>query len=399
MTERTLRLQPWRYLHEVAHQLGRRGRDVTILSDGAEELGEQMLQGVKVRYLDSVQDLRWRQNRLLKDAVETIAPDAILLHVGLLSFVHQNLEGWGSTPVYGIFTSPLYSLSDFRRAGYEKVFKGRNLSAMHLLGTLMPKEFVRRSMERAKMRCLVTQTNTLCQQLRQEKLWPGPIQVIPPGVDQEWIQATQTTDEGLRASLGFDAADSVVLYYGSPAALRGLHTLIEAFEKARQSDASLKLLILSRRHKNELMQEDGALATMLQQSPQRSHIHIISGYLDSDDLVKHVAAVDIVALPFALVPSDAPLTLLEAQALGKPVITTNLACLPELTANGKHYLAQPGSAASLAEALRKAAYDLRAPALKRSALQSSTVQSPKQDAFVPRPWSQVGIEWSTLLCQ
>lgn len=386
LTARNRPLQPWRYLHEVGKQLIRQEWRVTIVSDGAAQPGEQLLDGVPIHYLPTVSDLRWRPNQPLHDLLNSIAPDIVLTHVGLTSFLHQRLAGWQRAPSIGLFSSPLYSAADFGRLGYRKVVQGRQLCGVHFLNTMIPKPLVRRQMAQARMDCLVTQSETVRQQLEQAALWPRTARSIGPGVDTEWRNQWINGGLSTRERLGFQAADTVILYYGSPAALRGLHTLIRAFEAVAANNASLQLFILSRRREDELVQADAELKALLQQSRVRKQIHVVSGYLAPQELVDHVAAADIVALPFEIVPSDAPLTLLEAQALGKPVVTTNLACLPELVAHGRYYLAQPSSVQSLADALRQAAAEA----------QMSTATRPNAQAI--RSWERVGAEWSELLC-
>ena len=66
---------------------------------------------------------------------------------------------------------------------------------------------------------------------------------------------------------------------------------------------------------------------------------------------------DLVALPFEIVPSDVPLSVLEAMALALPVITTQVACLPELVPAGCGLRLPPGDDAALAAAIAALAAD------------------------------------------
>ena len=216
--------------------------------------------------------------------------------------------------------------------------------------------------------------------------------MIRPGVDEAWRAFPLSDASEIRTRLGYAPTDIVILYFGSPVPLRGLHTLIKAFELARRDIRSLKLLVLSRRRRDELLCEDAELDCLLSYNELSQHVKVISGYLDRETLVKHVAASDVVALPFELVPSDAPLSLLETQALGKPIVTTDVACLAELVSGGDSYLAQPADPYSLAQALQKASEDRGARSAgsgmisERSAIQSGI-----------RSWQQMGKEWSQLI--
>jgi glycosyltransferase involved in cell wall biosynthesis len=230
---------------------------------------------------------------------------------------------------------------------------------------------------------LVVQTSTTRQRLLEHGLRAEQVQVVTPGVDPLW-GTFDGTDDATRGQLGYGPCDTVVLYFGSPAPLRGLHTLIRALEIGRRSDPSLKLLILSRRRADELRREDAELGQLLSESAIGPHVKVVSGFLDEAALVRHVVACNVVALPFEVIPSDAPLSLLEAQALGKPVVTTTVGCLAELVAQGRSYLAAPADPHSLAQALcRAGSHEATTP--------TRAVERPA------RSWQQMGEEWSRII--
>ncbi len=382
-----IRLQPWRYLVEVARQLQRQGHEVSVISDeflGSEALQEAAIPNLHIHRIPSVSNNCWQENRPLRRAIAAIQPDVLLWHIGLSSLLHQHLDVGLSIPIVGIFTTPIYGFSDLARLGVRRIVKERGLTAVHTAATVTPNFLLRRGLSRNNhLRRLVVQTETTRTQLQQAKLNLLPISVIEPGVDAVWGNGRLTDPSELRQRLGYAESDVVVLYFGSPARLRGLHTLIAAVQKSSASNPALKLLILSRRHAGELMAEDAALHDLLSQDGMQSRTQIISGFLEPENLVAHLAVADIVALPFELVPSDAPLSLLEAQALGKPVITTNIACLPELVADGPHYLATPTDVDSLASAIAEAVDDLQ-----------NNLSNKYPEV---RSWQKMGEVWSRLI--
>jgi glycosyltransferase involved in cell wall biosynthesis len=385
LVKANLRLQPWRYLHEVARQLAGQGHHVSVISDGGgvESLPEAV-DGVFVRRIPSVSAPRWGGNRLLRHSIEQLNPDVVLWHVGLTSFLHQQLDGWAGAPVVGILTSPIYRRHELTRLGLGRIARGYRLSAVHMLGTLMPKRALRRCVNGGKLDRLVVQTSATRQRLLEHGLRAEQIQVVAPGVDPIWGTFDGSGDT-TRGQLGYGASDTVVLYFGSPAPLRGLHTLIRALEIGRRADPTLKLLILSRRRADELRREDAELGRLLNDSAIGAHVKVVSGFLDEAALVRHVAACDVVALPFEVIPSDAPLSLLEAQALGKPVVTTTVGCLAELVARGRSELAAPADPHSLAQALCRASWSLQATAPAWAAVRPA------------RSWQQMGAEWSRII--
>jgi glycosyltransferase involved in cell wall biosynthesis len=378
-----LRLQPWRYLHQVSLELQQRGHTVTIISDGAATPYYEDLAGVIIHRIPTIANPRWSHNADLYAALSSYAPDIVMWHLGKTSFLHQNFNFPAATNL-GVFTSPLYHVNELAALGMRRLIKGYQLSAIHVLGTCTPRQVLRKSLDRNRLDGLVVQTQTTRNRLLEYGVRADEMTVIAPGVDAEWYR--QTADEDLRQELGFTPQDKIIVYFGSPASLRGLHTLMRAFAIARQHDARLKLLILSRRHANELINEDAQLGRLLTNEAVAPHVHLTSGYLSPQDLIRHIAAADVVALPFELVPSDAPLSLLEAQALEKPIITTEIACLSELTQPGNRFLAQPADVPSLVQAIRRATQG------PRTALVGRYVVPP-----LIRRWGQVGAEWSRFI--
>ncbi|HLA98985.1 MAG TPA: glycosyltransferase [Anaerolineales bacterium] len=377
------RLQPWRYLLEVGRGLARLGYGVTLLSDGSRAAQGEILSGLPLVRLPDVRLFPWRSSTPLESALEQIAPDVLLLNVGLTSFLHQDFRLWRRYPAIGVFTSPLYTLSQLGRIGLARLWRDRSLTAIHLLGALAPQRLLRKRLQNSGLGGLVVQTQTTRRQLVERGLWQGWLEVIPPGVDPDWSAIHPVIAACKRQELGYGPEDVVVAYFGSPAPLRGLPSLIRAVERARQKLPSLKLLALSRLRPGELRREEAWLKRYLSADGRGKFIHLIDGFLELEELVQSVAACDLVAVPFELVPSDAPLSALEAQALGKPLVTSDIACLPELAAGGKHYLVQPGDTESLASALEQAVSEL---------------QQNKQVSFAPvRSWQAVGKDWAQLL--
>jgi glycosyltransferase involved in cell wall biosynthesis len=376
--ESNKRLQPWRYLIEVALGLAQDGHSVTLISDGARlpDPGEHLC-GLPLFRLPGLRPRAGQGYSSLRDALAAIRPQVILWNAGLTSLLYQDFHLYPPAANIAIFTSPLYTLPELARLGPGDLFRYRSLAAVHLLGSLLPRRLLRSRLRRSGLRLLVTQTGATRDQLRQARLWPGPIEVIPPAVDKAWRPLPPAERLLARQELGFTPADCVVVYFGSPAPLRGLPDLVQAVELARRENPFLKLLVLSRRRPGELRSEDRSLSRFTSSNP--AFIRLVDGLLDPPALVRFVAAADLAALPFRLVPSDAPLSLLEARSLGLPVVTTRVACLPELAAPGPHYLADPAAPASLARALLQAAANPPLPAPAR------------------RDWREVQQAWSGLL--
>lgn len=413
--EQNIRLQPWRYLHEISRQLIQQNHQVTILSDGLDNhpqndtvatLSIQRLESIgspRVN-LSTLVGAKHSTNKELTAAIWDINPDIILWHINITSFLHQQINGWPRVPIIGILTSPLYNFADLQRIGLNKIIKNRDLSAMNLAETLLQRQFMESAINSGALDKIVVQTQTTRSKLIAHNVDEARIIVISPGVDQGWFRSADElvstkVDKAIeenRQTLGYSPDDKVILYYGSIAPHRGLHILIRAVEIAREQDESIRLLILSCYHPDQLISEDEELQTLLSHSDIQQGIQFVDGFLEPETLVEFVSSADIVALPFEFVPSDAPLTLLESKALGKPIVTTNVACLPELAAGGSHYIAEPSDPISLSHALLQAAKDL--PKSRIESKNGQIMSNAESDHGAPlREWEEVGKEWSHLI--
>ena len=78
---------------------------------------------------------------------------------------------------------------------------------------------------------------------------------------------------------------------------------------------------------------------------------IFSKIFTRSEIKNFIALTNVVVLPFKLVPSDNPLSILEVMAQGKTVISTKLDGIPELLENGKGYLINPNDPKDLASAI------------------------------------------------
>lgn len=388
-------LQPWRYLYEVARQLANQGHKVTILTDrNAAGNPVEVTGELRVRQLNSIKQLRWWRNRPLNQVIASLQPDVLLWHIGITSFLYQRFSVPTTVPVLGVFTSPLYTASELATIGWCRLLRSYRLSGMHLMSTFAPRPFLRRMARcQPQLSELVVQTERTRRRLLHSGIWTRPVQVIPPGVDSIW---RSTSAEGkpaaTRKRLGMAPSDQIIVYFGPPSPLRGVHTLIAAFALLRGQHPDARLLILSRSQNGETGRQERRLLSQCVELGIQPYVRLVHGFLVQETLVDYVRASDVVALPFELVSSDAPLSLLEACAMGKRIVTTPVSGLPDAALTASKFVSEPGNIVSLAQALHHALLDLPCwpwrPAQGSSLLQEGPLIS---------SWQQVGARWSQLI--
>jgi glycosyltransferase involved in cell wall biosynthesis len=327
-----------------------------------------------------------RANRELDQAISVIDPEVILWSVGLTSFLHQEYPRCGDKIQIGLFSSPMYSFGELVRLGIPGLVRDISLTGIHILEALSPRWILRGRARRSGLSWLVTQTETTRQRVVQA-FWEKETRVIPAATDEAWVSPIHSAMQ-VRSRLGYDPDDFVVLFYGSPSPARGLPLLIRAFSLARKQEPRIRLLILNRRRQPELEKETRQIGSLIRRLGLQDVIRLVDGYLDPNELIGLCSASDLVAFPFLLLPSDAPLSVLEARALGKPILATRLGCLPEIAGGAYSFFAEPNDLPSLVQAILQAVDELRL---------SHAAGGPMHLPRSARTWADVGGEWSELL--
>jgi len=159
----------------------------------------------------------------------------------------------------------------------------------------------------------------------------GVTQVVhqPLGVDTEVFNPTRRSD-GLRASLGLPAQARVLLYAGRFAEEKNLPVLLKAFARL---GAPYHLLLIGGARRAR----PAANVTML---PYRRDSHELARWIASADALVHAGTKE----TFGLV-------ILEAMACGRPVVAARAGAFPEFVDETVGVLAEPHSAAGMADAI------------------------------------------------
>ena len=135
----------------------------------------------------------------------------------------------------------------------------------------------------------------------------------------------------------------IFLFFGGVRPNKGIETLIQAFKKMEGDQYSL---IISGNPGSEIEYASGL--RNLAEGDQRISFHL--SFIPDDQVQVYFNASDIVVLPFSRVLTSSSAIL--AMSFAKPVIAPRMGCLPELLANHCGWLYEPGSVASLLNAMQ-----------------------------------------------
>ena len=179
---------------------------------------------------------------------------------------------------------------------------------------------------------------------------PKKTRVIPPPVDHD-IFNPLVSGKQFRARWGIDESDPLVLFVGNLTRQKGTHVALEAMREVIKCYPKARLVMTSElptKHDDLLQQEVELSIKHLSLHNNIIRLGIIK------DMAEIMAACDMLIAPFLSIAgiSDYPLPVLEAMAVGRPVIATKIGGVPEVVMNMENgILIEPGDPSSLSKAI------------------------------------------------
>ncbi|WP_337290584.1 glycosyltransferase [Candidatus Methylomirabilis sp.] len=162
---------------------------------------------------------------------------------------------------------------------------------------------------------------------------PAKIQVIRNGVDLEAFDPKTIDGSTVRREFGLEKDSPLIGIVGRMTPQKGYHDLLTALVHIRAAVPTVKALIVG----------DGPLRAELMQYAKAQHLEeccIFAGM--REDIPVLIAALNVVALPS--LSEGLPFVLLEAMAMGKPVVATRVNGVSEVVEDGVTALLVPPQA-------------------------------------------------------
>lgn len=339
-----IRRQPWRYIYELSQGLAQKGVEVVLITDVSETGLKDLKIGIRnVKRFTS----RFRVSKELVGAINNEEPDIIITLIGVTSFLKfRGLKKRVNKPIIGVLTSPIYSFGEILKVGIHEFVRHFNYLMIHIVGALIPRFIIRQGAKDYDIIVTLSEDN----KKRLEKIGiKTKIVTIKPGIDDHFLEPiNEKTVRQIREKLNPENVP-LIMYFTSPLTLRGTDTLVKAFGKVRRNIPS-KLVFLSRLDHPELIKEEKKLKEIAMKLGIFDSVLSISKMLTPEEVKAYISAADVVVLPFKVVISDVPISILEAMALGKPVISTRVGSIPEIL-DGKGIIVEPNNPQQLSDAL------------------------------------------------
>ncbi|AKB36436.1 Glycosyltransferase [Methanosarcina siciliae C2J] len=346
LREYNIRLQPWRYISEIASGIYQKNIDVTIITDGS--LEREIFQHIPIINIKRLRKLPFQFNRELISVIQSEKPDVILWSVTALDYLYLNMFKQINIPIIGMFTGPIYKLSDITRIGTYVIIKNIKFLSTHVICASLPPFFIRNLVNSPYCNKIFVMSRKNKEIIIEIGGNREKVVHIPAGIDEYEFEMYEDYSS-IISRYHLDEKSFNILYFGSPLSIRGIDHLIKSISKVRSVYPCIKLLILSRRRNNELNNEEINLQNLILKLDIEKNVHIISGFLDKDEVKKFIGFSDLIVLPFKIVPSDVPTSVLESMAMGKVVVSTDIDGIPELLENGRGFVVQPNKEEDLVE--------------------------------------------------
>jgi glycosyltransferase involved in cell wall biosynthesis len=172
---------------------------------------------------------------------------------------------------------------------------------------------------------------------------PQKVTVIPRGRSEHRLgRPSQERRARAREVLGLEAADPVVVNIGRQVHSKGQRYLIEAIALLREDRPSIRALVAGSEGP-----ESAELERRIRESGLEHNVSLLGARNDVPDIL---AAADVFAFPSLY--EGMPGAVIEALALGLPIVATDIPTLREILVAGDHaLLAPPGDAAALSRGI------------------------------------------------
>jgi glycosyltransferase involved in cell wall biosynthesis len=338
-----------------------KGVSITIVSDrNSTQPQKENIERISIVRVEHLALALLTRKRELLETILNSTPDIVIWYGTPLSAVYLTRLKSLQKPLIWDIDTGLNTLKIFRQVSLREILHpNHNLLLDQTMTAVCPRCVIRSTANSSLVSKIIVSGQYLRRAMCRIGVDPAKIEVIPLSMGSRKLDMSSTSEktEEKRNVFGFETRFTVT-YLGSPCTLRGTDTLIRSFRKILQKHDNTKLVILSRRalgmpgrERDHLSIEETYLKRLVQRLNLEGSVEIISGTLDKLTLEHYVLASHVIALPFKLIFSEPPLSVLEAMSYGKAVVTTNLGILPEIIDNNRGILAEPGDPNSLAEAI------------------------------------------------
>lgn len=322
-TRENIRLQPWRYLYEIARHLQQKV-NVIVITEGEDYFQEDIWpEGIKVVRSSC---LSARRQTNLAQLIKKYKPKQLWWSVTPRSVVYWKMLKAIDCDKFALVTCPLYGYAQLIKASLAGI-PFVELKALWQQ-RLIPRNIFTRFLMGGCFRKVFTQSQANADVLVSSGVPQNKVIVIRVGIDnldRQSIDPLLLEQEKNRR--GFEENTMTLLYFGATRKIRGFDALLKAFSRVSAVAGNARLVVLARGADEKQIAHINDQLFRLNLSGK---VQLIGGWLTREQVWAHIEASNVVVLPFIIVPSDVPIAILESMARGRPVIGSSVDGIPEL---------------------------------------------------------------------
>jgi glycosyltransferase involved in cell wall biosynthesis len=305
-SKQQVRSQPWHMANGVAMALEMEGFNINLLTD-ADDYPER---NFRIHSLPALFEKNLPSKELL-NRLDMIKPNTTLVFIGsheLLKPKRFRLAG----KVHLVICNARFSLRELMRISPMGYWRERSLLMKPLLASLIPGWLLKWGYIQSEVDGVIYVSSAA--QCRYSKLGLPRGALVLPAVEKEYSRESTVVKSARNGTKS-------ICYYGPPLLLRGIDLVIDAFEDIAKKNNTVRLKLLLRLNGESYMQDRlDKILKKVNLSRYFDRIDVIQRYMSPSELKLELEQVTVVVLPFRLTVSDAPLVIIEAGLMGKPLV-------------------------------------------------------------------------------
>lgn len=298
------KLQPWNFISSKINQQ-RKDTHFIFTDCFREDYGN--IHFIKISNLNKI---IFKNSNLIKE-VNCLNLDEINILLGPMSILKYNTLKKLKAKKIGLFLGSFYSLAELINSSIFSDFKEISYFKYHILNAMIPKFLFRYFFKRLKFEDFIVLSE-------KNYKWLSKCRIKNVTIDKNSIF---NNIQKLPVSLNKTKKNQYV-YFGPPLAIRGFDNLVKAFNDA--NPGNWRLIICAR-----LDDINQSRNLKILDDFSNEKIILIDRKLDIDELKEIVSESKFSILPFKIVQSEMPISILQSICWGTPVITSDVSCIKE----------------------------------------------------------------------
>ena len=342
-TKENARLQPWRYVLELALYRAKECEVYVITEGSSDQIIEEWQPGFSVI---QTSNLNIKSQKKLLNIILALKPTELWWSTTPRSIAYYSLLSKIQCKCVAFITCPLYTWKELTRASLAKVPFVQTKALW--LQRLVPRLLFKWLLNKSFIDKVFVQSEKNRKIIEELGIYKHKLDLLPVGIDKEDIEPVDSSlIDDLVAKHTEISGKVVYLYFGALRPIRGFDALLGAFPKAIESNPNLHLIVLARGAEQSVCNK---LIKQLTHLKIQDNVTVVGGWLTRQQVWAYIEMSDAAVLPFVLVPSDIPIAVLEAMARGKPAVVSHVDGLPEMV-RGRGVIVDPLNASKFAEQL------------------------------------------------